>query len=100
MSYFRFAVAFLAFAPAIIARTPSSITYVPGTSVKLYQVNGDCDWVEWDATITGKTPTCKATASKTLTSADILGDDVPVVFENPAGSGSERSSRSATPSAR
>lgn len=63
------------------SQTPS-LTYVPGSSVKLYQVNGDCDWVEWDATITAKSPTCKPTTSKTLTNADILGDDVPVVFEN------------------
>jgi uncharacterized protein (TIGR03437 family) len=45
-------------------------------------VNGDCDWTEWDATINNKTPTCKPTASQTLTKADVLGDDVPVVFEN------------------
>lgn len=53
------------------------LTFVPGSSVKLYQVTGDCDWVQWDATITSKTPTCKPTASKTLTNADVLGDDVP-----------------------
>jgi uncharacterized protein (TIGR03437 family) len=59
-----------------------TLTYVPGSSVKLYQVNGDCDWAVWDATITNKTPTCKPTTSQTATKADVLGDDVPVAFEH------------------
>ncbi len=67
--------------PALFAQTPT-LTYIAGSSVKLYQVNGDCDWVAWDATIANKTPTCKSTTSQTLTKADVLGDDVPVVFEN------------------
>jgi len=71
----------LAGLPAVFAQSPA-LTYIPNSSVKLYQVNGDCDWVEWDATITAKSPACKPTTSKTLTNADILGDDVPVVFEN------------------
>lgn len=62
-------------------QTPA-LNYVTGSSVKLYQVTGDCDWTQWDATITSKTPTCKKTTSQTLTRADIMGDDVPVVFEN------------------
>ena len=61
---------------------PPGLAYIPGSSVKLYQVNGDCDWVEWDATIANKSPTCKPTASQTATKADILGDDVPVAFEH------------------
>jgi uncharacterized protein (TIGR03437 family) len=69
-------------APAVFAQTTPAITYIPNSSVKVYQVNGDCDWVQWDATISNKTPTCKPTVSQTLTKADILGDDVPVVFEN------------------
>jgi len=69
------------FALPAVAQTPA-ITYVPNSSVKLYQVTGDCDWVQWDASLTAKTPTCVPTASKTLTNADIMGDDVPVVFEN------------------
>jgi len=63
-------------------QSPPVITYIPGSSVKLYQVNGDCDWVAWDATITAATPTCKPTASQTVTKADVLGDDVPVAFEH------------------
>ncbi len=65
-----------------LAQNPPALTYIPNSSVKLYQVNGDCDWVPWDATLNQKTPTCKPTTSKTLTNADILGDDVPVAFEN------------------
>jgi uncharacterized protein (TIGR03437 family) len=61
---------------------PPTLTYVPGSSVKLYQINGDCDWAVWDATITNKTPTCKPTTSKTATNADVLGDDVATSFEN------------------
>ena len=72
----------LAGLPAVLAQSPPAITYVPNSSVKLYQVNGDCDWTEWDATINNKTPSCKPTTSQTLTKADILGNDVPVVFEN------------------
>ncbi len=61
---------------------PPTLTYVPGSSVKLYQINGDCDWAVWDATLTNKTPTCKPTTSQTATKADVLGDDVATSFEN------------------
>ncbi len=50
--------------------------------MKLYQVNGDCDWTAWDATITAPKPTCLPTASQTLTKADVLGNDTPVAFEH------------------
>jgi hypothetical protein len=60
----------------------ATLTYIPGSSVKLYQINGDCDWPEWDATNTNPTPTCKPTASQTATRADVLGDDVATSFEN------------------
>jgi uncharacterized protein (TIGR03437 family) len=68
--------------PASAQSANPALTYIPGSSVKLYQINGDCDWVEWDATITNKTPTCKSTSSKTATNADVLGDDVATSFEN------------------
>ena len=71
----------LAGLPAAFAQSPA-LTYIPNSSVKLYQVNGDGDWAAWDATITSNTPTCKPTVSQTLTKADVLGDDVPVAFEN------------------
>src|SRR5271157_3640779 len=83
MKYSSFITALIALAglPAVFAQSPA-LTYIPNSSVKLYQVNGDCDWAAWDATITSKTPTCKPTASQTATKADVLGDDVPVAFEN------------------
>jgi len=76
------ALTLLAALPAILAQSPPTLTYIPNSSVELYQVNGDCDWVAWDATITNTTPTCKPTVSRTETQADILGDDVPAAFEN------------------
>jgi uncharacterized protein (TIGR03437 family) len=83
MKYSSFITALIALAglPAIFAQSPA-LTYIPNSSVKLYQVNGDCDWAAWDATITSKTPTCKPTVSQTATKADVLGDDVPVAFEH------------------
>src|ERR1700722_6299558 len=71
-----------AITPTAAQPGPPTLTYIPGSSVKLYQINGDCDWAVWDATITNKTPTCKPTTSKTATNADVLGDDVPTSFEN------------------
>ena len=68
--------------PAAAQSAPPTITYTPGSSVKVYQINGDCDWPAWDATIGIKTPTCKSTTSKTATNGDVLGDDVATSFEN------------------
>ncbi len=68
--------------PAFAQNSAPVLTYIPGSSAKLYQINGDCDWVVWDATIANKTPTCKPTTSKTATNADVLGDDVATSFEN------------------
>jgi uncharacterized protein (TIGR03437 family) len=76
------AIVTLLLAAAQSASGNASLTYVSGSSVKLYQVNGDCDWAQWDATSTAKPPTCKPTVSQTATKADILGDDVPVSFEH------------------
>ena len=67
--------------PAMAQSVPPTLTYIPGSFVKLYQINGDCDWAEWDATITSKTPTCKSTTSQTATKADVLGDDVATSLE-------------------
>jgi uncharacterized protein (TIGR03437 family) len=61
---------------------PPTLTFVPGSTVKLYQINGDCDWSVWDASVANKTPTCKSTTSKTATNGDVLGDDVATSFEN------------------
>src|ERR1700733_10796076 len=69
-------------APAMAQSEISTLTWNPGSSVKLYQINGDCDWVQWDATINNNPPTCKPTTSMTATQADVLGDDVAASFEN------------------
>lgn len=59
-----------------------TLTYIPGSSAKVYQINGDCDWPEWDATIAKPHPTCAPTFSQTAANADILGDDVGSSFES------------------
>jgi hypothetical protein len=59
-----------------------TLTWIPGSSVKLYQINGECDWPEWDATINKLQPTCVPTASQTITRGDIVGDDVAYSFES------------------
>jgi len=76
--------AIVAISPAVAqsVNQPPALTFIPGSSVKLYQVNGDCEWPEWDATIINTPPACKPTASQTETKADVLGDDVPVAFEH------------------
>jgi hypothetical protein len=51
-----------------------TLTYIPGSSAKVYQINGDCDWPEWDATIAKPHPTCAPTFSQTAANADILGN--------------------------
>jgi hypothetical protein len=84
---------FLAAIAPIVLTTPAiaqefgfggdiALTYIPGSSHKLYQINGDCDWVEWDATLSSKTPTCNPTISQTLTRADVLGDGLGASFEH------------------
>ena len=67
-----------------------SLTFQQGSSKKLEQVNGDCDWVVWDSTIkvakdgtvTNDNPTCKPTVSRTTTKFDVLGDDIGTSFEH------------------
>jgi hypothetical protein len=64
------------------ASSGTTLTYIVGSSVKLQQINGDCDWVAWDATSNQTTPTCNRTVSQTATRADVLGDDVASSFEH------------------
>ncbi len=59
-----------------------TLTYTPGSSHKLEQVIGDCDWVEWDATINNLPPTCNPTVSLTATRADVLGAPIGASFED------------------
>jgi hypothetical protein len=66
-------------APALAGGTGVTLTFNPGTSTRLYQILGDCDWVEWDATAGGD---CVATDSHTTTQADVLGSDLGSSFEH------------------
>jgi hypothetical protein len=59
-----------------------TLTYTAGSSHKLYQINGDCDWVEWDATINKPKPTCDKTVSQTASKADVLGNGLGASFEH------------------
>lgn len=59
--------------------SPIKLTYESGSSKKIEQVNGDCDWVAWDAS--GGT-NCVKTASQTTTRFDVLGDDIGSSFEH------------------
>jgi hypothetical protein len=56
------------------------LTYKFGSSKKLYQVTGDCDWVAWDATTPPKT--CIPTTSQTISRADVVGHDLGSNFEH------------------
>jgi hypothetical protein len=66
------------------------LTYTAGTTHKIEQVNGDCDWSVWDATVTtdatGKIinpdPVCVPTLSQTVTRADVLGQGLGYSFES------------------
>ncbi|MFZ1039938.1 MAG: hypothetical protein WCA79_00225 [Anaerolineales bacterium] len=62
-------------APSTPASQSSTFTFVPGSSVKLQQVMGDCDWSVWDPSIP-KANCSKPTVSQTLTKYDVLGNDL------------------------
>jgi hypothetical protein len=66
-----------------------SLTYIPGSSAKVEQVLGDCDWVAYDPKPTtppnlppGPVGPCKPTTSQTITRAAVMGNDVGYSFEN------------------
>jgi hypothetical protein len=67
-----------------------SLSFQHGSSKKLEQVTGDCDWVVWDATIavdakgniTNPNPACTPTLSRTTTRFDVLGHDLGSNFEH------------------
>jgi uncharacterized protein DUF4185 len=59
-----------------------TLSYNAGSSKKLEQITGNCDWVNWDATITALTPTCKPTVSQPATRADVLGQGLGYSFEH------------------
>ena len=59
---------------------PVVLTYVPGSSVKVEQILGDCDWPDLE-----QRKVCTPTASQTLTRNDILGIDLGYSFESALG---------------
>src|SRR5450631_1295637 len=61
----------------------TTLTYIPGSSVKLEQIIGDCDWeAQAQQTVKGQTVTCAPTASKTVTQVNVLGTDIGASFED------------------
>ncbi len=68
-----------------------ALTYDAGSSARLEQVIGDCDWVAYDATMTlgrfdtpgsGSPGVCKPTASQTASRFDVLGNGLGISFEH------------------
>ena len=61
----------------------TSLTYVSGSSVKLEQVIGDCDWeAEAQQIVMGKPVTCTPTPSQTVTQVNVLATDIGTSFED------------------
>jgi hypothetical protein len=73
----------LSAAPFAAARadddTDLSLNYVPGSSMKIEQVTGDCDWAIYDQT---SPPVCQRTVSQTTTRSDVLGNGLGASFEH------------------
>jgi hypothetical protein len=71
-------------------RPPLQLTYDAGSSQRLEQITGDCDWTVWDATIVvdkkgniaNPGPVCNPTLSQTTTRFDVLGHDLGSNFEH------------------
>ena len=59
------------------ANANPSLVYIPGSSVKLEQVIGDCDWA-----VKATSGTCLPTASQTVTRFNILGNGFGYSFED------------------
>lgn len=59
---------------------PVALTWIPGSSAKVEQLLGDCDWTDLAF---GSTGTChEPTASQTLTRYNLLGTDIGYSFED------------------
>ena len=59
---------------------PVALTWIPGSSVKVEQILGDCDWTDLAF---GSPGTChEPTASQTLTRYNLLGTDIGYSFED------------------
>ena len=53
------------------------LTWIPGTTVKVEQLTGDCDY-----TALAKTGLCTPTTSRTITRAKVVGTDIGASFES------------------
>lgn len=62
------------------AQATTALTYVSGSSVKVEQINGDCDWQHYD--YADDAGTCVATTSQTVTRYNILGNGFGYSFED------------------
>src|SRR5215471_1012594 len=58
------------------AATGTTLTYNSGSSVKVQQIIGDCDWA-----VKAVNGTCQETASRTITTANIAANDIGSSFE-------------------
>ena len=56
--------------------TGTTLTYNSGSSVKVQQIIGDCDWA-----VKAVNGTCQETASRTITNANIAANDIGSSFE-------------------
>ena len=69
---------------ALAAAQSTTLTYVPGSTAKVEQVIGDCDWqAQAQQIVKGQTVTCgKPTTSQTVTRFNILGNGQGGSFED------------------
>jgi hypothetical protein len=68
--------------PGAAGQANTSLTYIPGSTVKLEQVIGDCDYqAQAKEIVAGQTVTCVPTASQTVTRADVAGNGQGGSFE-------------------
>jgi Domain of unknown function (DUF4185) len=67
----------LALAVASATHAGVSLTWVPGSTVRVEQLIGDCDYAQQ-----AKTGQCVPTTSRTLTRAKVLGTDLGASFES------------------
>lgn len=64
----------LQFDPPALAQSPTQLTYIAGSSAKVEQIIGDCDWQAKDGN-------CSPTASQTVTEFNTLGMYIGSSFE-------------------
>lgn len=65
---------------AQVVPAPVALTWIPGSSVKVEQILGDCDWPDME-----QRKVCTPTASRTITRYDVEGADLGYSFEAPEG---------------